>query len=467
MNSEFENIVSNKLNQLDENPPSGVWDNISDELDLQDVWNNISNELDVQEVWQNIDSKLTVIARRQTFVKVASFAALLLLLIGSSFLFVKPTDKHLGRLVSDYPLVKNNYSELAQVKLKNGSPSSDLTTVSEKKAKSSKQVAKSKKATKSKKELKKEAKKNLNSTKQNLSNGAIATNRSYKRKAKGHASKKTINPKSEENQLPLIGFGSNAHPIAVIQPFNMFTMLQPDSEETTMARLNQNTLSHPAKDAGYTPKCVDRTGYLIVGSSYTYSNTWILNSISSSSYERNSLNQTNISFGYVYSLFIGYHLSSRLTLQSECLINNKQEQSYIEYREGKRVYENLEINYTQVNLLAKKTNPQVLFNNLPASFNYIGGIQYGYMKSINETENGVTSSVSENYKKNNYSLVLGFEYQIMLNRSFSIFAGLRADVGLNNLYVGNTSNSKPNKTYNTSIGLNSGIAYRIPMKRKK
>ena len=362
MNSEFENIVSNKLNQLDENPPSDVWDNISDELDLHDVWNNISNELDVQEVWQNIDSKLTFIARRQTFVKVASFAALLLLLIGFSFLFVKPTDKHLGRLVSDYPFVKNNYSDLAQVKLKNESASSEKKTTSKKKSKASKQSARSKKTAKAKKELKKETNKNVSSIKQNSSNSAVASNKSDRRKAKGRASKKTNNPTSEENQLPLIGFGGNTHPIAILHPFNIFTMLQPNSDETIMARLNQNTLSHPAKDAGYTPEYVDRTGYLIVGSSYTYSNTWILNSISSSSYERNSLNQTNISFGYAYSLFIGYHLSSRLTLQSECLINNKQEQSYIEYREGKRVYENLEINYTQVNLLAKKTNPQVLFN---------------------------------------------------------------------------------------------------------
>jgi hypothetical protein len=463
MQGEFENIFNEKMKQLDVSPPSDVWDNISDELDLQDVWQNISNELDIQEVWQNIDSKLTSISRIQTFVKVSSLTALLLLLVVSSYFFLKLSNSPINRLVSDYPFVKIGHPQLADNAVINQVTKVDTKSKVKEKLVASRKGKKDNTRLKTKKVAKKESKKNNKALKQKRTEGSNTA-----------LSKKTINrvninnrraTKPSNDNVPLIAFGTNTHPIAILHPVNLFSLLtQSNDRESNNESLNQLLFGHPAKDAGYTPEYVDNTKYIIIGSSFTYSNTWILNSSTSISYEKNSLNQTNISFGYAYSALIGYTLSNKLTLQSECLINNKQEQSYIEYREGKRVYENIEMNYTQVNLLAKKTNAAVLFNKIPTSFNYIGGLQYGYMKSISETTNGITNSVADDYKKNNYSLILGLEYQVILNKSFALFAGLRADIGLNNLYSGDSNSI--NKTYNTSLGLNVGLSYRIPYKKK-
>ena len=136
------------------------------------------------------------------------------------------------------------------------------------------------------------------------------------------------------------------------------------------------------------------------------------------------------------------------------------------YEEGKNVYKKDVLDYTQINILLKKSNIGNTLRKLPVGINYIGGVQYGYLINASETINTTVNAAKTYYRKNNASIILGLEYNILW-RNIGAFAGIRADVGLNNVYAGDAKTpASLHRTYNSSFSANGGIFYRIPLKRK-
>ena len=172
------------------------------------------------------------------------------------------------------------------------------------------------------------------STKAKKDRNEITTSEASKTNAISSDTKTTNHPKAgvsnisrkKTSTLP-ITIGLNASSVYHIEPLYILNGVIPlvNKEDLNYNSLSNVAPAHPIKDV--VQNDIDHTKHIIVGTSYTYSNTWVLNSNTYSGYQKNSLNQTNISFGYAYSVLIGYDFSKRIAFQSECLINNKQEQN--------------------------------------------------------------------------------------------------------------------------------------------
>ncbi|MDP1745683.1 MAG: hypothetical protein Q8L90_08905 [Bacteroidota bacterium] len=463
MKSELSEWYRTKFNQLEANPP-------------KEIWGNISNELDIEEVWQNVNLELKKKSRRKLILINAFYLLTALLLFGTGTLFFYyQTDLIEHHSISQYPgnysnhtvFNKTNYSSHLEVdnidKTRTGQKNK-ITSLLEVNNNNDKKTVHhhnslvssdpSQKIKLLPKDFVNESPKHLNSKqKKNTKHFLKNTNPDLISSKNTSSSTYGIIKQNISDSIVIPNYPS--FPLSAIVPVQVFL---PEKKDSAVSFIELAYLPNNAP-----LKC------LIIGTSFTYTNSWLLNNDTYDGFNKNNLNQTNLSFGNAYALLIGYDLSNKYTLQTEWSINNKQEQNYVRYNEGKQMQKKIEINYTHFNLLVKKKEMRFLFSNrIPVSLNYIAGIQYGHIKSVFRTFNDKTRLITDRYRKNNYSLVLGVEYQFSVKQLCVISAGLRTDIGLLNIYAGNgTIPASFNRTYNSSIGLNIGINYCIPMKRRK
>lgn len=463
MKSEFSKWYRTTFNQLEANPP-------------KEIWENISNELDIEEVWEKVNLELRKKSRRKLILTNVSYLIIVLLLVGTGTLFFYyQTDLIEHPSITQYP---DSYSNQTAFNKTNHSShleidNIDKTTAGEKNKITShlevnnnadekivhhhNSVAAnypSQKATIVPEDFVNESPQHLNAKqKKNNKHFLKTTNPDLIASENTALSGYGIIKQNISDSITIPNYPSFA--LSAIVPLQVFL---PEKKDSAVSFIELTYLPNN------TPlKC------LVIGTSFTFANSWLLNNDTYDGFNKNNLNQTNLSFGNAYAVLLGYDLSNKYTLQTEWSINNKQEQNYVRYNEGKQMQKKIEINYTHFNLLVKKKEMRFLFSNrIPISLNYIAGIQYGHIKSVSKTFNDKTRLITDRYRKNNYSLVFGVEYQFSVKQLFVISAGLRTDIGIRNIYAGNgIIPASFNRTYNSSIGLNIGINYCIPMKRRK
>jgi hypothetical protein len=431
MKKDFSHWYKTKFNQLNDAPPD-------------DAWENISNGLDLDEVWKGVNSELNKKDKRKAFARIT--IPLVLLVSAGSILFYLTNKK--GK--------DNNKTELAQQALANNLKIQKVNT------------------------------KNI------TGNETTANDEIF-----GGISKSTINNKlSEKKTENLTPIGQTKEKLTPVierkntankhllrsQHLKISNTAEKNLLMTTITLLlvEVNTTDDRFIDSLIHRKLNDSIinnkkiatkadNSLIVGVAFANANTWLLNNDTYSGLRAGTLNQTLFSYGKSYNVLLGYNLSNRYCLQTEWVINNTHKQQYIDYKNGHQVNRNLRIDFTQLTILMKKKNEAYYFSNkLHTSFNYLAGLNYSYVKSFTQQTDEVISSVKDDYKNNQYNLILGLEYQLFITPSWIFSSGIRTNIGLQNIYKGNTYNpsNNSNKTYDSSIGLTVGIAYQIHRKNK-
>lgn len=521
MNSEFSHWYRAKFNQLDDSPPKAVWENISNELDIREVWTNVDSELQKisrrKAILRNISylvisllffgSGALFYYYQTDLLKSAPIALYSLTKSNNSISQEKKYFSHLN--VNNKKITDNKNKAATFTEVKNNNE------IADNKHKSTSYIEvnnNDKKILVNKNKVKSYLEKNNDDDKtpgiiNNIASSDLAIKKDDN-KIVGHENNFKANDPSEKIKL-FSGSSENKDSKSLNENQTQnkngkFVLTESDSNlsdsNTTATLINSEikqdvfdsiinsrntsiTLLAMAPIQFHIPEKHDsalnsmhlicfpnevQSNHLIIGASFAYSNSWLLNNDTYEGLNRNNLNQTNLSFGNSYAVLLGYDLSDKFAIQTEWSINNKQEQDYVRYREGKEIQKNIEINYTHFNLLVKKKEMKSAFNNrIPASLNYLAGIQYGYIKSISRTINGNTRSVENRYRKDNYTLVLGVEYQLIIKHLWVISSGVRADIGVRNIYAGSAIiPASFNRTYNSSIELNFGINYIIPIKIK-
>lgn len=481
-----------KFNQLDATPPKEVWENISSELDRDEVWVKVNNELEG-------------IARRKTIYKSIAYLSVFLILIGLGHLFLTYQTDFKTVSLRELASVKSRYNSVDEKNVKSSAaqnikqkPESVGKRISEPflqfidKEKIKQNVCSDNKTISEAEndfgnDQEKSIIKNNKPLVLKVKDENITKNKIYKIKetaqkspAKKHTESDNLDKTHTQNtgyllsnaysaeEAPQTVSLSNSQPIPnafdstlVLQQIPIFLSLMVPLQVTLSEKRDSVKPVNLSDLIDYTPK-----KNLVIGNSFTLSNTWLLNSDTYNGFDKNNLNQTNFSFGNAYAALLGYSFSNKYTLQAEWLINNKQEQDYVIYCEGKQLQKQIKINYTNFNLLIKKKgNERTLKNKWPVTLNYIAGIQYGRIKSISRTVNDKTKLITHRYKKNNYGIILGAEYQLTIKQLWLVSAGIRADIGLRNIYAGTaTIPTSFNRTYNSSLGINVGVSYIIPFK---
>lgn len=192
------------------------------------------------------------------------------------------------------------------------------------------------------------------------------------------------------------------------------------------------------------------------GISGSVKNTWLLNQTTFTGLERRSLTATLPDFGKDIGVAIRYNFAPLFTVQAEAFFISDIGQRYNEYRKGKYIEREVDLNYFHGNLLFKYGNNAMQLGRLVNGHGIIGGLYFSKLKAASETIDGHTTDIRDAYAPVDYGLVLGYEYNQHLFSDFFFTSGVRLNYGLNDI--------RPDASSRTSTGsfdVNFALRYRI------
>jgi hypothetical protein len=168
-------------------------------------------------------------------------------------------------------------------------------------------------------------------------------------------------------------------------------------------------------------------------------------------YQQNSL----LDFGNSFGGTVGFILSDNINIEANINLNSTSGYKRAFDAEEISFQENLNLDYTTINLLAKKMNNKSTFDNKVYSTNFIGGVYASYLRSAVSDINGTTRDLDE-YNKTDYGIVLGIEQDRYISKTLVITPGIRYNQGLANIV---NSDSSFDSSRNFSLEFNLGVKY--------
>lgn len=162
-----------------------------------------------------------------------------------------------------------------------------------------------------------------------------------------------------------------------------------------------------------------------------------------------------LDFGSNAGVTVGYILSDKINLESNINLFSSSGYKKRFNGEGSSYEESLNLNYSTINLLAKKMSTKSTFDNKVYSTNLIAGVYASWLYSANSNINGVVTA-NKNYNNTDLGIVLGIEQDRYLSKTLVLTPGIRYNQGLTN--IANNSNSfKSARNY--SLEFNIGLKY--------
>ncbi|MBL4594361.1 MAG: hypothetical protein JKX68_11190 [Flavobacteriales bacterium] len=162
-----------------------------------------------------------------------------------------------------------------------------------------------------------------------------------------------------------------------------------------------------------------------------------------------------LDFGTNFGGTVGFIVSDNFNLEANLNLNSTAGYKRAFNSEGVSYKENLNLNYTNISILAKKMNNKSTFDNKVFSTNLIGGIYASYLRSAVSDANGVSRSLDE-YNNTDFGIILGIEQDRYISKTLVITPGIRYNQGLTNIA---NNNSSFESARNFSFEFNLGIKY--------
>lgn len=416
-----------RFNELSEPPPD-------------DVWNSVSSQLDIDEVWREVDFKLTVIERRKKTLRRISYTLLLLLLFGGTgtvlvYSLKKPNEEIAG--AEKLPVVNSFKNHVSEGNSNLSSRSSGALNPQDPGQLTS----------------------SLSKGNEILS--SFHTHSKYYPPYTGN-SRDTIVMQTEDK---VVGYGTSGlhkktsgnfvtgedglmtiHPL----PLSFLPLHAPDSLSMPVIPLPGNMNDDFIKDG----KNAFRGFYF--GGVYIFKNTWLLNNKTFKGLSPRSLDQTNLHFGNSFGISGGYYITPEWNVELNWYYFSRQGQTYHVYDEGEYLLQKINLDFMLFNISVKRNSVTLpLKSNFQMSGSFISGLNYAVLK---RGDDGTASNSS--YSKSDYGFRIGYEFNFLLSNRFLFSPGITCDIGLKNIYEGNSSLPKNfNRTYNAALGLNMGLKY--------
>jgi hypothetical protein len=188
-------------------------------------------------------------------------------------------------------------------------------------------------------------------------------------------------------------------------------------------------------------------------------NSWLLSDKTIHSIRKSPYSSASPETGNSYGIIAGMPLSERFDLQLEALITNESGQKYREYINGQVTHNQIQLNYTTLNMAARYEVIRSSFK-LPLSHHLVVGAYGSYLKNARQLTNGETENIRGAYKNYNLGLVMGYELSTPIASGYTLSAGVRLNPGFINIYDGTQSlPARFNKTYSTTLSLHLSLKY--------
>ena len=179
----------------------------------------------------------------------------------------------------------------------------------------------------------------------------------------------------------------------------------------------------------------------------TYNSSWLLNNETRSSYDKNSLISTDLTYKENWGLAINYSITEKSSIATEVYVVGKAGQQYRMYQEGEYLKKGLELHYFklylqyQQNFLFYGENNSNWFTAKAGA--YAGSLQKK-LGEIRQEENS--------YANLDYGVKLALGQENSFGR-FILGYGISAERGLNNVFRGSERlPAEFNKTYIFNVG---------------
>jgi len=475
-NDNIEDWYREELSNFDATPDSNVWDSLAEDLDADapltdenisewykkevdkyteqphfSVWDKLSTKLDTSSVW---DKLVVSLNRYEQLIWWRNIAfrglAVALLTFGGYLTFTDFSNENSTKIT------------VAEKKEENTSKQNNLQ-----KYKPNTKQASSKNSTNN---IIPVAKKIINNTEQtspNVKSNIFTTI---------NKAKKTLSQKPKQNNKTLIASTKNEAFFATL-PFTEYDKLSEQSNKEFI--INRRLLS----EKEITP-AIASEGFLVkknkskiifnskrfsahfifgmyarriyLGLNFGLKNQGTISSINTKSVY-NSYNQTHLlDYGNTVGATVGFIVSDNFNLETNFNFNSTSGYKREFSGENTSFTESLNLNYSNISVLAKKMNNKSTFDNKKYSTNLIAGAYAAYLTSATANVNGNNIDKSNAYNNLDLGIVLGIEQDRYISKEFIITPGIRFNQGLLNTANG-TGNF--NTSVNYSLEFNLGIKY--------
>jgi hypothetical protein len=372
-------------------PPENVWNNIQDDLDVENVWQRISHQL--------YEDRKKILQR--TIPYAAAAAILLLLLLLNPF---KPQKS--------YDLANNvlnkNFPGLYQYSEQDKDIQGDFTA---KRDTSEEQTTAYLAA-------------DLSTPETNLTASLTASSVVQEKE-----NDRTLSDLQKLSSLPA--------DIDASLPQTMISASNNTDDEITSSE-KENEKSQPEFYAGLSGE---------LGKSWLLSNKTIYSITESPYSSANPANES--SFGFLG----GVKINDKWSVELATILNDNRGQIYREYLDGQLVTNKYNLKYSSFSIKGRyKIISKTL--NLPVSHNIIFGTYMGYLNNASQIIESESNNIKPDYRNYDLGLLIGYEIDSQILPNYTLSTGIQIDPGLINVYRGNEElPANFNKTYNASVGV--------------
>ncbi len=403
---DFLKWYKNKIESNHHQPPEAVWDNIQNQLDIDNSWKVIHNHLQKQAA-----------LRRRRWMSAAA-AILVLMSAGTlSWYWTEEQDTQTSELTQNISTTEENEQT---VERKN--TATYTTTDLEKDIVEDQHLA----------EL------NTKPPVSHKNTENIISNNQEEQAGKSPKNTKEIR-ESETNRIQALA--------SVEGEIN-----NSQNQDITISHISEEKINYASSGTN------NSFQHFYTGATGQLANTWLLNNKTYSSFQSSSLIRSNASFGSNFGLFVGANLTKKLYLHLDLNVLAHNRHNYNEYLNGTYVSNDMVFNYSQTGIALRYITKSIRY--LQGEHHIYTGGYWGYLHSASQVIDGEVTDIGSNYKRNDFGIFLGYEYLFPLTAKLDLGTGIKALYGLNNIYSGdNYIPSYLNKTKNASFNITFSLKY--------
>jgi hypothetical protein len=406
---------------MDENAPEESWQEINNQLDIEEVWSRVEDSLD-----RHVTKNLLLINYYQknrrfinTFAIIA--ASILILVLSVPRFFNQHQKSSFSQIDKKQKIMSEN---AAPVKNDNNSRTMD------------------------------QPKENSKNTGKEQHYVAAAFPGNHKYSDNPESIKKT-----GTRQISQLNTSDNK----IISAKNSYNesvfMLQSQSSRKGFVTNGKEITENKLLAAAQSVDKKNKHHVLTIGIISGINNTWLLNYETINGLQPSSLTNTLPTYGTELGLAFGIMNNTLSGFRGEAYFHSETSQQYKEYINARYVTRKIDLHYLkfQVNYTKNISLFRPILNS-----HILAGMYFSYLNNGVETIGGNESSITREFTTFDYGLVTGYENAVMINNNLTLKPGFRISYSFHNIFKGNQLiPSDFNKTNPFSMGFFLGIDYKF------
>ncbi|HUH75008.1 MAG TPA: outer membrane beta-barrel protein [Chitinophagales bacterium] len=136
--------------------------------------------------------------------------------------------------------------------------------------------------------------------------------------------------------------------------------------------------------------------------------------------------EQSATFGKSYGVNVGYVINNRWTVGMEWIYNSDEGQRFTENINGQKVNKYVALDYMKIPLYVKYSYKFInRYDKTPITFNFVGGIHYSKLKSVNTYIENQIAPVEVNYNEQEWGMLGGVEFDIYATNRIFFTLGTR------------------------------------------